>query len=535
MYWIFLHHRLSRALLLIVLLLPSVIERSWGQRTAISKVLASQTPRLTLRFVLDGVDLETQKLVLERTATQTGDAEPADIVVAQVTAKLKEFIDTKKGTVALLLPASYQPRLTISNNKTIKPDSSEILIKTPTGYEINVSKLPDSVTLKFGRIDGQEFKLHNIHIGADSPSELILRSLGTGAGAAGAGAAGAGAVVPAKKPATADEIVAFLQQHSVDFPGFQPNQLYQNNGVTYLFVNRNLHIAPGTAWPDCNQNPTTYQLVVVDKEGDVPKAQYLLETEVAVVRDTELRIYAPPAGAIAGAPDPVKILGEATLAPRVGTLLITATLYNTGAGGNDRNLLVRRAFRLSDCDLGYHVGLMLGINASFLSNPTNIAASQLPNSTNYTLIADDPTTHQALTVMALFYPTPRRYGYNYKDLGFFQKFNVSVGSQVGPTLLGDVLVGLNYEMSRGLNFGAGGHYGRRRVIIGQPGFEFGKDVYAGGATFSEAVNTRMQWDLAWYIGIGIDLRVIGPLFGRSKEITDLRGVTPTTTGTSEND
>jgi hypothetical protein len=524
MHWIFLHYRLSRALLLIVLLLPCVIVPSWGQGTAISKVPAGQTPRLTLRFVLDGADPEKQKLVLERIATQAADEEPVDIVVAQVLAKLKEFIDTKKGTVALLLPTSYQPRLTISNNKTIKPDSSEMLISTPTGYEINVSKLPDSVTLKFGRIDGQKFKVHKIHIGTDSPSVLILRSPVV-----------APPVVASKKPATADEIVDFLQKHPADYPGFQPNQLYQNNGVTYLFVNRNLHIAPGTAWPDCNQKPTTYQLVVVDKEGDVPKAQYLLETEVAVVRDTELRIYAPAAAAIAGAPDPVKVLGEATLAPRAGTLLITATLYNTGAGGNDRNLLVRRAFRLSDCDLGYHVGLMLGINASFLSNPTNIAVSQLPNSTDYTLVADDPTTHQALTVMALFYPTPRRYGYNYKDLGFFQKFNVSVGSQVGPTLLGDVLVGLNYEMSRGLNLGAGGHYGRRRVIIGQPGFEFGKDVYAGGANFSEAVNTRMQWDLAWYVGIGIDLRVIGPLFGRSKEITDLRGVTPTTTGTSEND
>lgn len=321
--------------------------------------------------------------------------------------------------------------------------------------------------------------------------------------------------------ATEKETIAALR---AKFPKFQDHQVYRDGNTVYLFLNRLLQVAPGTAWPDCNEKGTGYQLVVIDKPASgVAVDKYRLATEVNVIRDPSLRFDG--ANGVAGAQrkqeEPkVTVLADQSIAARTGTLLITATLRKEGDDGTP----TRQSFRVPDCDLTYHVGIMLGVNASFLSTPTNIATSLLPNTTtNYTLVADDPTTHQALTVMALFYPTPRRYGYEYKELSFFQKFNVSVGSQVGPALLSDVLVGLNYEVARGLNIGAGGHYGRHRVIIGQPNFKFGEDVYAGGSTFTEAINTRMQWDLAWYVGLGIDLRVIGVLSGRDREVRDLRG------------
>ena len=313
--------------------------------------------------------------------------------------------------------------------------------------------------------------------------------------------------------ATEREIIAFLDSHRELFPGFVPNQVYQNSSrdTTYLFLNRNLEVAPGTMWPDCHRAQQPYRIIVIDNPGALAANQYQLLTEVSVIRAPALSIYdlAPAKARNAD----VGVLAQSKVSAFTGSLAIACRLSNATTP------VATRSFTLNDCGLDYHVGIMLGVNASFLSNPTNISSALLPASTTqYTLVADDPTTHQAVTVMALFYPTPRRYDYQYKELSFFQKFNVSVGSQIGTTLLSDVLVGLNYEVAKGLNFGAGGHYGRHRVIIGQPGFEFGKDVYNGGASFSEANNTRQQWDLAWYVGIGLDLRVVGIFGSRNDEL-----------------
>lgn len=496
----------------------------------IAKVAVDKTPRFTLRFVQQNGLME-----LKDAARQEGD-ELESVTADKAVEALKKFVADNEGGFVALLPdvsVTYVPRLSYTpkvgtptelSPKALADSDGKLTVVAgpPPTYEIDLGKLKDAgLVLKMGVVEDGAFAAKNISVAGSEVAALLMR-----------GKPDPPTVVAEKpaEPAEAAEIITFLKGRTDLFPGFVGNQLYERGDTVFLFLNRELHVAPGTAWPDCNRPKAIYKVMVVDKPGEVSAAKYQLLTEVAIIREPELRIYTG-GGAVenkAGEEtDVVQVLGYDVITPRVGSLQITTTLNTVETDGSQPKLLVRRAFRLDDCDLAYHVGIMLGVNASFLSTPTNIATSLLPNSTtDYTLVADDPTTHQSLTVMAIFYPTPRRYGYAYKDLSFFQKFNVSVGSQVGPSLLSDVLLGLNYELSRGLNFGAGGHYGRHRTIIGQPDFRFGKDVYAGGSTFTEATNTRMQWDLAWYVGLGIDLRVIGVLGGRERELRALRTTAP---------
>ncbi|AII52269.1 hypothetical protein [Hymenobacter sp. APR13] len=319
--------------------------------------------------------------------------------------------------------------------------------------------------------------------------------------------------LPADDPAAA-LLKEQLQVIQKEFPGFVPGQLFRDQGVSYLFLDSKLEPIATTTLPSCNAANSSYKVVVVDRPAS-DTTKYSVSLESAIIPPPDLAINQGIFAIDGGASPPTTVLAQQQVGPLTGQLEITVTL-NKETATKTLELVTRKVLKFPDCDANYQVGIFVGTNASFLSRPENIERYEPVAGGPATLVADNPTTHLAVSLMAVFYPSPRRFGYQYRDLDFWQRWNMSFGTRIGPNLLDDFLLGLNYEVSKGLNLGAGVHYGQHRVVAGQPDFDFGRDVYEK-ATFSTAADTRMRWDPAFYIGASLDLRVLGILRGRNTE------------------
>lgn len=164
------------------------------------------------------------------------------------------------------------------------------------------------------------------------------------------------------------------------------------------------------------------------------------------------------------------------------------------------------------CDLTlqktYIASIVGGFYVSTLNNPQNIQKFELSSGTT-TLIGDNTSTQRALTVMALFYPRPRTIDYMHKDLSFMQKWGFVFGTKLSDNIFDDLLLGLNYEFSKGASFSAGIHYGEHNVIAGYRKFDFGSTHF----TQSDFNNTMVlkQWDPGLFVGVTVDFSVISAI------------------------
>lgn len=156
----------------------------------------------------------------------------------------------------------------------------------------------------------------------------------------------------------------------------------------------------------------------------------------------------------------------------------------------------------------YHVAILGGFYYSSLNDPQNVVQGIIPNSTDSTLYADNPKSQRALTVMAVFYPRPRDPNYVHKELDFMQKWGVAFGIKISENVFDDLLLGLNYEFSKGGSFTVGTHYGKHNAVRGYDNFKFGETPYSG--TFSNDQLSEV-WDFGFFAGITIDLRILGAL------------------------
>ena len=115
--------------------------------------------------------------------------------------------------------------------------------------------------------------------------------------------------------------------------------------------------------------------------------------------------------------------------------------------------------------------------------------------------------------MAVFYPFKRQVGYDRnQDL-----FSIGFGVGLNAELFQDLFLGLNLEFAQGGHFSAGVHYGKHNVLANRPGFKYGKDTW--NRPFDNSL-INQQWDLGFYAGIVIDLRVVSSMIGIRNKFSD---------------
>jgi len=153
----------------------------------------------------------------------------------------------------------------------------------------------------------------------------------------------------------------------------------------------------------------------------------------------------------------------------------------------------------------HHVTVNAGFYASFLRSPQNIETFVKPNG-DTTLVADDPTSRGFINVMLTFYPFPRNIYFPSGD--WKERFAFNVGTTISKNLSENIFAGISYDVSRGLALGIGAHYGRRSHVVDQPDFEFGEDKFSG----SLDSRVKKKWDLGFYAGVTVDMRLLGFLF-----------------------
>lgn len=153
----------------------------------------------------------------------------------------------------------------------------------------------------------------------------------------------------------------------------------------------------------------------------------------------------------------------------------------------------------------HHISLMVGLVSSSLSNPTNIEKGLKANGDS-TLFANDPNARGLITLMAVFYPQPRNLLFPPEEFITVERLGFVIGTRIDTELTENFLAGFSYDVARGLSITSGVHYGRVNTVAGYPDFNFGKD------TFSGELITKKEWQVGFFVGANIDLRVFGLLF-----------------------
>ena len=150
----------------------------------------------------------------------------------------------------------------------------------------------------------------------------------------------------------------------------------------------------------------------------------------------------------------------------------------------------------------YNVSLATSLLRTTLRNPQNI--EEFNNGTITTLIADDPATRGALSVMATYYPYGRSFLFPPKG-GLFsrERLGIVVGTQLNDKLDENFFLGGAWDFATGGSFTLGMHWGRRNYVVGHRDdpFDFGEEEFTGNLAI------RKAWDVGVFFGVIIDTRV----------------------------
>ncbi|TXK36464.1 hypothetical protein FVR03_17800 [Pontibacter qinzhouensis] len=289
----------------------------------------------------------------------------------------------------------------------------------------------------------------------------------------------------------------YLNKIKEAYPEFKENELLRLDHTVYLFITEDFKKVPGTVFPDCNANTDIYLVHYLTTKKEIKNLAFSgRENRIG----SDLVILNSLLTAHSGGGPEIYIFPSSPIGPF--DLGIDIKIEVDGKPA--------KTFTIPSCSLPYHVSIMGGFFASWLSNPENIVQS----APDATLFADNATSQKAITLMAVFYPVPRDRFYSYRNLKFKEKFSFSFGTKISEDIFDDLFLGLNYEFAKAGNFTGGVHYGQHTVIQGHDKFRFGKDQFAG--TFSNN-NTNQQYDFGFFIGLSIDLRVIGAIWNNSRE------------------
>lgn len=157
----------------------------------------------------------------------------------------------------------------------------------------------------------------------------------------------------------------------------------------------------------------------------------------------------------------------------------------------------------------YHVSISTGIFRTSLQNPINIKES-LNSDGERTLVADDVNSRGMVVLNAVFYPKGRSFLFPPSGGPFsLDRFGVLAGTQLDTDQFENFLGGIQFDFARGGSVAGGIHYGRVNKIIGYKNFDFGEEVFEGD--FEKDV--VKDWDIGFFLGVNLDVRIFGQLFG----------------------
>lgn len=141
------------------------------------------------------------------------------------------------------------------------------------------------------------------------------------------------------------------------------------------------------------------------------------------------------------------------------------------------------------------VSLDMGLVASWLNNPENIAIYVMPSGDS-TLVADNPDVRGMLVAMLTFHFKPRNL--NIPPRTFSERLGITVGLGLKRNLGSNLFLGLNVEIANGLFLNGGAHFGEINYPIDHEAFDYGKEKFTG------TLVTRKRWDVRPYAAVSVD-------------------------------
>jgi hypothetical protein len=289
--------------------------------------------------------------------------------------------------------------------------------------------------------------------------------------------------------------------------------VYRQGNKIIIYVDAAGHLLK-TPMPTTGIRGFTYEVHLIKREQD-QTYDYQVSRPDGGLTD-EYNIYYPqtlksgnatPSGATVQ-PDPNNNLQEIIFSP-IGPYEqdFKLSLIRTNLN-NDKELPVDILGQKIKVAKFYYVSIQGGLFATTLRNPKNIKPAVMPDG-DTTLTADDPSTRGIFTIMAVYYPSGRSFLFPPKG-GIFspERFGIVIGTRLDKDQFENFLGGVQFDFARGGSVSLGAHYGRRDFVEGRRDFNFGRDKFTG--TLEN--NVRKGWDLGFFIGATVDVRILNFLF-----------------------
>jgi hypothetical protein len=150
------------------------------------------------------------------------------------------------------------------------------------------------------------------------------------------------------------------------------------------------------------------------------------------------------------------------------------------------------------------VSIGTAVVATWLKNPENIATFRKSNG-DTTLIADNKNVRGYLGLFLTFHFIPRNL--NIAPRNPIERLGISVGTNLTDKSFNNFFLGLNVEVTNGLFFNAGGHFGQVNYAVGHDKFDYGNEKFTG------TLETRSKWQLGGpYVAVNIDAALFAKVF-----------------------
>ncbi|CAM3928428.1 hypothetical protein MUGA111182_17760 [Mucilaginibacter galii] len=297
------------------------------------------------------------------------------------------------------------------------------------------------------------------------------------------------------------------------------NKLYKyvekqidKNGYTYI-ASQNLIIDEQGAihiYLDENGSPIYSYYPVTAKENidkfqfhiiSLTEAKYVVESDgefspVAIADEINTNVASAQSDKD-GQPIKYHEFTSPIFGPYTRTFPFTITKFNSGSPTiiNDKTIKLLKTSRVS-------VGT--AVVSTWLKNPENIATFRNPNG-DTTLISDNKNVRGYLSLFLTFHFIPRNL--NIAPRRPLERLGITVGTNLNDKSFSNFFLGVNVEVTNGLFFNAGGHFGQVNYAVGHDRFDYGNEKFSGPLV------TRKKWQLGGpYIAVNIDAALFAKVF-----------------------
>ncbi|MFD2567440.1 hypothetical protein [Pseudotenacibaculum haliotis] len=277
--------------------------------------------------------------------------------------------------------------------------------------------------------------------------------------------------------------------------------LYLKDNIVHIFIDENGNLIK-TGLPTTATKKYLYQLHLLVEQGNINKAQYKFQIDGEFKPTFNINDTSNTEGNSLvkedGAKNKPKIIDITYSVNGPYTDKFDIKLYKY-ENAKEVEKLLDHEVKIAK---SYQVSISTGLFSSTLKNPENIQKIALASGDS-TLVADNPNSRGAITLMATFYPRERSFLFPPdRNTPFMDRIGIQVGTQVNDKLTENFFLGLSYDITWGSSISAGVHYGRRNYIAGKEDFDFGTEIF----DLPELV-IKKEWQAGFYFGVVIDTRV----------------------------